>query len=106
VTGQHSELDRDRQSLTGFDGGEYTTRMETPRTTTINVSQPGTLKEFVLGQIRSGAYSSASEHIRDLIRTARERARAKERKRAWTNEQDAGRGVSRGQPEKRRAHGR
>jgi antitoxin ParD1/3/4 len=65
--------------------------MEMPRTTTINVSMPSTLKEFVHTQIRSGAYGSASEYIRELIRDARDRARAEQDERGGASEQDAAR---------------
>ncbi|HVS10670.1 MAG TPA: type II toxin-antitoxin system ParD family antitoxin [Planctomycetota bacterium] len=64
--------------------------METPWTTTINVSLPSTLKDFVRAQIRSGAYGSASEYIRELIRDARDRAREQDQ-RGGASEQDAAR---------------
>jgi antitoxin ParD1/3/4 len=63
--------------------------MEMPRTTTINVSLPSPLKEFVRAQIRSGAYGSASEYIRELIRDARDRARTGQDERGGASEQDA-----------------
>jgi antitoxin ParD1/3/4 len=63
--------------------------MEMPRTTTINVSMPSTLKEFVRAQIRSGAYGSASEYIRELIRGARDKASAEQDERGGASEQDA-----------------
>lgn len=52
--------------------------MESPQTTTINVSLPSSLKEFVRAQIREGAYGSASEYIRMLIRDARNKVLAHE----------------------------
>ncbi len=47
--------------------------MAAPYPTSINVSLPSPLKDFVRTQIRTGAYGSASEYIRMLIRDARER---------------------------------
>jgi putative addiction module CopG family antidote len=64
--------------------------METPWTTTINVSLPSTLKDFVRAQIRSGAYGSASEYIRELIRDARDRTREQDQ-RGGASEQDVAR---------------
>ena len=63
--------------------------MEMPKTTTINVSMPSTLKEFVRAQTRTGAYGSVSEYIRELIRDARDRARAEQDEPAVTSERDA-----------------
>ncbi|MGH9470909.1 MAG: type II toxin-antitoxin system ParD family antitoxin [Terriglobia bacterium] len=45
---------------------------------TMNVSLPGTLKEFVDQQVASGRYSSASEYVRELIRED-EKRKARER---------------------------
>lgn len=36
--------------------------------TSMNVSLPETMKEFVDEQVQSGGYGSASEYIRDLVR--------------------------------------
>lgn len=41
--------------------------------TTMNVSLPPELKEFVDAQVSSGGYGSTSEYVRALIRTARDR---------------------------------
>lgn len=48
--------------------------MQKAKTSTINVSLPNSLKEFVLAQVESGGYGSASEYIRKLIRDARTEA--------------------------------
>jgi antitoxin ParD1/3/4 len=36
--------------------------------TTMNISLPDSMKEFVEAQLRAGSYSSASEYVRELIR--------------------------------------
>ena len=36
--------------------------------TTMNISLPEPLKEFVDGQVRKGGYSGASDYVRDLLR--------------------------------------
>ena len=38
------------------------------RTTSINVSLPGSLRAFVDGQVSAEGYTSASEFVRELIR--------------------------------------
>jgi len=45
---------------------------------TMNISLPDTMKQFVEEQVAAGAYSSASEYIRDLLR-AEQKRQAKER---------------------------
>ncbi|MYD99729.1 MAG: type II toxin-antitoxin system ParD family antitoxin [Alphaproteobacteria bacterium] len=40
---------------------------------TMNISLPQTLKTFVDQQVRSRAYSSSSEYVRELIRKDQER---------------------------------
>jgi antitoxin ParD1/3/4 len=53
--------------------------METDdRTTTMNVSLPGSLRAFVEAQVAVGGYTSASEFVRELIRTARQKCSAQE----------------------------
>ncbi len=47
-------------------------------TTSLNISLPEALKEFVEAQVAEGAYGSASEFVRELIREAQKR-KAKER---------------------------
>ncbi len=43
---------------------------------TMNIALPEAMKQFVREQVQRGGYSSASEYIRDLIRSdQRERAR-------------------------------
>ena len=42
--------------------------------TTMNISLPDELKEFVEEQLSKGQYASVSEYIRELIRDARKRA--------------------------------
>ncbi|HEY8515995.1 MAG TPA: type II toxin-antitoxin system ParD family antitoxin [Candidatus Binatia bacterium] len=37
-------------------------------TTTMNISLPDALKEFVDSEVASGGYTSASEYIRELVR--------------------------------------
>lgn len=37
---------------------------------TMNIALPGPMKAFVQAEVASGAYGSASEYIRDLIRAA------------------------------------
>lgn len=44
---------------------------------TMNISLPDSLKHYVEQQIRAGAYSSASEYIRELVRADQKR-KAKE----------------------------
>jgi antitoxin ParD1/3/4 len=44
----------------------------------MNISLPGPLKEFVDSQVAAGAYSSASEYIRRLIREDQERSQREE----------------------------
>jgi antitoxin ParD1/3/4 len=41
--------------------------------TTMNISLPETLKEFVDSQVEQGGYSTSSEYIRELIREDRRR---------------------------------
>lgn len=36
--------------------------------TTMNISLPETMKDFVDRQVRDGGYSTSSEYVRDLIR--------------------------------------
>ena len=40
---------------------------------TMNVSLPADLREFVAEQVKSGGYGTASEYLRDMLRRARER---------------------------------
>ena len=40
--------------------------------TTLNISLPDSLRQFVEAQVERGGYSTASEYIRHLIREARE----------------------------------
>ena len=42
--------------------------------TTLNISLPKSMKGFVESQIKEGGYSTASEYVRELIRTAQKRA--------------------------------
>ena len=42
--------------------------------TTMNVSLPGAMKDWVEAQTASGRYSNASDYVRDLIRRDQERA--------------------------------
>ncbi len=44
---------------------------------TMNISLPDPMKEYVEGQVREGAYSSASEYVRELVRADQKR-KAKE----------------------------
>ena len=44
---------------------------------TMNISLPDPMKQFVEEQVSSGAYSSASEYVRDLVRADQQR-RARE----------------------------
>lgn len=46
--------------------------------TTMNISLPEKMKEFVDGRVEAGQYGTASEYVRDLIRQDSER-QAKER---------------------------
>jgi len=41
--------------------------------TTMNLSLPADLREFVDEQVKSGGYGTASEYVRDMLRRARER---------------------------------
>jgi antitoxin ParD1/3/4 len=41
--------------------------------TTMNVSLPADLRDWVSEQVRSGGYGTASEYLRDLLRRARDR---------------------------------
>jgi len=41
--------------------------------TTMNLSLPPDLREFVNEQMKSGGYGTASEYVRDMLRRARER---------------------------------
>jgi len=40
---------------------------------TMNIALPETMKEFVLQQVTSGGYSTASEYVRELIRADQKR---------------------------------
>jgi len=40
---------------------------------TMNVSLPDELRDYVEGRVRGGAYGSTSEYVRDLIRRDRDR---------------------------------
>ena len=42
--------------------------------TSLNISLPTELKEFIEEMIASGGYGTASEYVRELIREARKRA--------------------------------
>ncbi|MBI3861682.1 MAG: type II toxin-antitoxin system ParD family antitoxin [Planctomycetia bacterium] len=42
--------------------------------TTLNISLPESMKDFVESQIREGGYSTASEYVRELIREAKKRS--------------------------------
>ena len=42
--------------------------------TTMNISLPAPLREFVETQLSEGGYASASEYMRELIRDARPRS--------------------------------
>jgi antitoxin ParD1/3/4 len=46
--------------------------------TTINISLPDAMREWIADQLKGGAYGNASEYIRDLIRSDQKR-RAEER---------------------------
>lgn len=46
--------------------------------TTINISLPESMREFVDRQVESGGYSTASEYIRHLIRIDREKSEKKQ----------------------------
>lgn len=45
---------------------------------TLNISLPESMRDFVLAQVERGGYATASEYIRELVREA-ERAAAKAR---------------------------
>jgi antitoxin ParD1/3/4 len=57
---------------------------------TMNISLPDPLKQFVDSQVASGAYSSASEYIRRLIREDQERRQREEVDRKLLEALDAG----------------
>ncbi len=40
---------------------------------TMNISLPGPMKQFVEEQVQTGAYSSASEYVRELVRSDQKR---------------------------------
>ena len=40
---------------------------------TMNIALPESMKEFVLQQVAEGGYSTASEYVRELIRTDQKR---------------------------------
>ncbi len=44
--------------------------------TTMNISLPEPLKEFVDSQVRQGGYSGASDYVRDLLRDQQQRVAA------------------------------
>ena len=46
---------------------------------TMTVSLPDQMKEWVEAQVSGGAYSSASDYVRDLVRRDRERREAREK---------------------------
>lgn len=46
--------------------------------TTMNISLPDPMKQFVEEQVSSGGYSSASEYVRELVR-AEQKRQAKEK---------------------------
>ena len=46
--------------------------------TTLNISLPESMREFIDRQIDSGGYSTASEYIRHLIRQDQEKAEKKQ----------------------------
>ncbi|MEL6441837.1 MAG: type II toxin-antitoxin system ParD family antitoxin [Cyanobacteria bacterium J06621_8] len=46
--------------------------------TTLNISLPESMREFIDRQIDSGGYSTASEYIRHLIRLDQEKAEKKQ----------------------------
>jgi antitoxin ParD1/3/4 len=50
-----------------------------PSSTSMNVSLPTTLREFVDERVAQSAYTSASEYVRELIRMDRERRVAQQR---------------------------
>src|SRR5438552_211195 len=41
--------------------------------TTISISLPETMKEFIESQVSQGGYGTASEYVRDLVRDAQKR---------------------------------
>lgn len=49
------------------------------RTTTMNISLPAVLRDYVAERVAGGAYSSASEYVRELIRTDRARQQGQAR---------------------------
>lgn len=46
--------------------------------TTMNISLPDTLKEFVDRQVAGSGYGTASEYVRELIRRDQDRARLRD----------------------------
>ena len=44
-----------------------------PTMTTMNVSLPDTLRDYIEQQVKTGGYGSSSEYIRDLIRQDQKR---------------------------------
>ncbi len=42
---------------------------------TMNISLPDPMKQFVEDQVTAGAYSSASEYVRELVRSSARMAR-------------------------------
>jgi antitoxin ParD1/3/4 len=46
--------------------------------TTMNISLPDTLKEFVDRQVAGAGYGTASEYVRELIRRDQDRARLRD----------------------------
>ncbi len=42
--------------------------------TTLNVSLPGTMREWILSRVAEGGFSSASEYLRSLVREDQKRA--------------------------------
>jgi putative addiction module CopG family antidote len=46
---------------------------EEPHVETMNIALPESMKHFVQEQVTEGRYSSVSEYVRDLIRTAQKR---------------------------------
>ena len=50
-----------------------------PTLTSMNISLPESLREFVEAQVASSGFSSASEYVRQLIRQAQEHAEVEAR---------------------------
>ena len=59
---------------------------QNPRMTTMNISIPEELKDFVESQVATGQYADVSDYMRDVIR---ERQEAVDRLRALIDEGDA-----------------